>query len=220
MTDIPDLELNKARAAAALTPAAREVHQWVLRDFAETGHAPDRTDLDRAARDHGIKLDAALSELAGRDALALDERGEIRAAYPFSPTPTRHRVTWDGGPSGYAMCAIDALGMSAMLDIPVTINSAEPGTERPVSVHVDHDTARWTPDTAVVFAGRTGEDHCPSADRTCGHINFFTSADAAHEWAANNPGITGTVMNQDQALAGGIAEFGTLMRPGEQDAKQ
>jgi hypothetical protein len=129
---------------------------------------------------------------------------EIRAAYPFSPVPTRHHVTWAHGPGVYAMCAIDALGMSAMLGHPVTVISTEPGTEHEVIVQVDHVTARWNPNTAVVFAGATGDGCCPSVDRTCGHINFFTTAEAARAWAARNPGVTGNVLNRDQALAPGI----------------
>ncbi|MGW5721473.1 organomercurial lyase [Amycolatopsis sp. NPDC003865] len=220
MTDLPDLELDKASAAASLSPAARAVHRWVQTVFAETGRAPSRTDLERAAREHtadaGVDPDAVVAELTGRDVLAVDERGEIRAAYPFSPVPTRHKVTWEAGPTVYAMCAIDALGMSAMLGLPVTITSAEPDTERTVTVTVDHDTARWEPTTAVIFAGHTDGDTacCPSVDRTCGHINFFTTADAAHAWAANNPRITGAVLDRHQALATGIAEFGALIRAG------
>lgn len=214
MTELPDLELNKGRAAAALTPSTQRLHRLVLTVFAETGRAPARTDLQRMARDHAIACGPALTELTTRDVLAVDERDEIRAAYPFSPAPTRHRVTWDGAAGAYAMCAIDALGMSAMLGVPVTISSSEPGAERTVTVTVDHDTARWHPDTAVVFAGHTGGDTacCPSVDRTCGHINVFTTADAARAWAANNPGVTGVVLDQDQALANGIAEFGALLR--------
>ena len=65
------------------------------------------------------------AELAGRDVIAFDADGEIRAAYPFSPTPTPIQVSWEGGPAAYAMCAIDALGISAMLGRPVTITAAE-----------------------------------------------------------------------------------------------
>lgn len=200
-----ELNLKKAAAAGALSPAARAAHRWILRTFAETGRAPARADLDRTVRDH-------VSELVELDVLAVDEHGEIRAAYPFSPIPTRHRVTWDDGPAGYALCAIDALGMSAMLGVPVTITSTEPSTGRTVVVRVDGDTACWEPTTTVVFAGRTGVDCCPSVDSTCGHINFFTTPAAAHDWATRNPGVTGTVLDQDQALAAGIGEFGALLR--------
>ncbi|MFF5990668.1 MULTISPECIES: alkylmercury lyase family protein [Prauserella] len=162
----------------------------------------------------------ALIVLTGRGVLAVDERGEIRAAYPFSHAPTRHRVTWDGAESTvYAMCAIDALGISAMLGIPITVTSTEPGTDRTVTVQVDHDTARWHPDTTVVCAGTTGDACGPSVDRTCGHINFFTTPDAAH-WTARNHDVTGVVLDQDEALASAVAEFGALLRPAGQEAQQ
>lgn len=212
-SDSPNLGLNKACAAAELTPAARAVHRLVLEAFTRTGRAPARSDLERAARDRGLAPSTTLSELATRDVIALDEQGEIRAAYPFSPVPTRHRVRWKGGSGAYAMCAIDALGMSAMLGVPVTISSSEPGTERAVTVEVDHDSAHWQPNSAVVFAGNTGDTCCPSADRTCDHINFFTTPDAAHTWAADHPAITGALLDQDHALACGVAEFGLLLRP-------
>jgi hypothetical protein len=212
--ELADLELNKASDAAALTLTAREVHRWILTSFAETGRAPGRADLQRAAQQHGAEVHATLAELTRADVLAFDDRGEIRAAYPFSPTPTRHRITWDDGGNGYAMCAIDALGTSAMLGVPVTITSTEPGANRTVTIHVDHDTARWQPGTAVVFAGQTGNACCPSVDRTCCHINFFTTTGAARDWAARNPDVTGVVLDQGQALAAGIAEFGALLRKG------
>jgi hypothetical protein len=214
MTEVPNLELNKRRAAAALTTPARRMHQLVLTAFAETGRAPRRADLERNTRERGIDPGPALTELTERDVLAVDEQGEIRAAYPFSPIPTRHRITWVGGADVvYAMCAIDALGMSAMLGVPVTITSTEPGTGHTVTVQVDHDTACWHPDTAAVFAGTTDDACCPSVDRTCRHINFFTTPDAARAWATRHPDITGVVLDQDQAIASAVAEFGALLHP-------
>jgi hypothetical protein len=212
MTESADLMLNKCEAAAALTPAARHLHQSVLTTFADTGHPPRRVDLDRTAQQCGIDPAVALTELTARDVLAVDSRGEIRAAYPFSPTPTPHVVTWPGGPTTYAMCAVDALGISAMLARPVTITSTEPGTGATITVQLDGDRARWNPRTAVVFAGASAEVCCASVDRTCGHINFFTTRAAARRWAAARPDLTGVVLTQRRALAHGIAEFGTLLQ--------
>jgi len=109
------------------------------------------------------------------------------------------------------MCAIDALGMSAMLGRPVTIAASEPGTGHLVTVHADRHQARWDPKTAVVFTG-TGGEGCHAADRSCGYINFFTTARAAHKWARSNPAVVGRVMRQAGALSTGIAEFETLMQ--------
>lgn len=213
MAEHLDLGLDKASATVALSPDARRLQVFVLSRFADTGRPPSRADLVRLAREHGADPQAVLAELAESDVVLFDTAGEVRAAYPFSPTPTAIRVSWDGGPTAYAMCAIDALGMSAMLDRPVVITASEPGTGRTVTVEVDHDQARWTPATAVVYNGAINDPCCPSADRTCGHINFFTSADAAQRWAARHSDITGTILDQAQALDLGIAEFGALMRP-------
>lgn len=203
--------LDKAAATAALTTAARRVHLYVLRAFAETGRAPARAELVRVAADAGADPEAVLGELAERDVVAFDAAGEIRAAYPFSPAPTAIRVTWDGGPAVYAMCAVDALGMSAMLGRPVTITAAEPDTGVAVTVRADGDTASWTPDTAVVLACATADACCPSVDRTCGSINFFATAGAAGDWAARHPEVAGTVLGQQKALAEGVAQFGPLL---------
>ena len=110
------------------------------------------------------------------------------------------------------MCAIDAPGISAMLGRPVTITAAGPGTGRTVTVHADGGQARWDPPGAVVFAGTTGGGGCHAADRTCGHINFFTSAQAARTWARASPAVTGTVTGQSRALSAGVAEFGAFMQ--------
>jgi Alkylmercury lyase len=206
--------LNQGRCAVVLTPPARHVHLAVLGAFAETGRAPLRAELERIARGQSADPGAVLAELAGRDMLAFDGNGEIRAAYPFSPSPTPVQVTWEGGPRVYAMCAIDALGISAMLDRPVTITAREPDSGRPVTVKVDRNQARWRPRRAGVFSGTVGDADgacCASADRSCGYVNFFTSARAARAWASCHPEVTGTTLGQAQALRQGVAGFGTLM---------
>src|SRR5262249_46673907 len=163
---------------------------------------------ERIARADGADPAAALAELAARDVVAFGADGEIRAAYPFSPVPTLIQVRWAGGPLSYAMCAIDALGISAMLGRPVTITATEPGTGRIVTVHANRDRAQWDPRRAVVFAGTTGDQGCLAVDRACGYINFFISARAARAWVGRRPGITGTVLSQARALREGVAEFG------------
>jgi len=78
-----------------------------------------------------------LGALHAEDFLQLDAGGQIRAAYPFSAVPTPHRVDLDGGPRVHAMCAIDALGIAAMIHAAVTITSADPHTGGPVTITSD-----------------------------------------------------------------------------------
>jgi hypothetical protein len=203
---------NRGCRADGLSGPARQVHRAVLAAFARTGQPPARSELERLARSPDVSLAAVLAELAETDAMAFDAGGEIRAAYPFSPIRTPIRVNWASGPAAYAMCAIDALGMSAMLGRPVTITAAEPGTGRIITIRAHGDRARWQPRTAVVFAGSAGDACRPSADRACGHINFFTTAQAARAWARSHPEITGRLLTRQGALDIGIAEFGTLLQ--------
>jgi hypothetical protein len=207
-----------ATRARRLSGPARQLHQAVLAAFTATGQPPPAADLDRLIRSGGGDPAQVRAELTQADLLAFTTDGEIRAAYPFSPAPTPIRVSWNGGPEVYAMCAIDALGMSAMLGRPVAITATEPCTGCAISVAVDGDQARWAPRTGVVFAGDAGDPGCLSADRCCGYISFFTTGRAARAWARRHPEVTGTVLRRDGALRIGITTFGALLQPAGVDA--
>jgi hypothetical protein len=194
---LPELELKKAQGAAGLTPAARRAHRDILRGFARAGRPPSRAELPPGT-------DVALAELLDADLIVLNAAGEIAAAYPFSATPTAHRLSLADGTAVYAMCAIDALGASAMLGQLVTVTSTEPGSGARITVRVDGDTADWRPAGAVLYAARTGDCCAPSAVRSCGYINFFTTEHAARAWAGRHPELTGVVLGQVEALACGM----------------
>lgn len=205
--------------AGRLSGPARRVHQAVLAAFTTAGQPPPAAEIERLASAAGGDPDRVRAELTDADLLAFTPGGQVRAAYSFSPVPTQVRVGWAGGPPRvYAMCAIDALGLSAMLGQPVTITAAEPDTGRPVSVRVDAGHARWTPRTAVVFSGDAGDPGCPLVDRCCGYISFFSTGRAARAWARRHREITGTVLRRDAALRHGIAAFGTLLQSPAGDA--
>jgi hypothetical protein len=118
------------------------------------------------------------------------------------------------------MCAIDALGVSAMLGRPVAITASEPDTGRVITVTVDAGHARWAPRTAVVFAGDAGGPDRPSADRCCGYISFFSTGRAARAWAGRHPEVSGVVLRRDAALRIGIETFGALLQPAGLDAAE
>jgi len=188
----------------------RAVHQAVLRSFVQSGAAPDIAALaDHAAP---FEVSQVLAELADGDFLCLDHAGQITAAYPFSALPTRHRVQIAGNAAVFAMCAIDALGISAMTGLPVVIESADLSTGEPVTVDVDGASSTWDPVTAVAYVGRTGGECAgPSASVCCGYINFFATRAAAAAWAASHPEIVGGILGQDRALQVGIGIFGQLL---------
>ncbi len=142
-----------------------------------------------------------MAELVAGDAVVLGHDGAVVAAYPFSATPTLHRVAVDGGPRVYAMCAVDALGMSAMLARPVTIAAREPDTDLQIRVRVDGEQATFEPPTTVVYAGTTGKGCCGrAAQQRCGTINFFTTAYARHHPTVADPNIGSVALLRPAAI--------------------
>ena len=187
----------------------RAVHQAVLRSFVRTGVPPDSASL----AEHAAPFDvvAVLAELASNDFLCVDQAGQITAAYPFSARPTRHRARPAGSAAVFAMCAIDALGISAMTGRAVVIESADPSTGQQITVNVDGATSTWDPDTSVVYVGRErGDCAGPSASVCCEYINFFTTGGTAAAWADCHPEIRGGILSQSHALQVGIGIFGQL----------
>lgn len=186
--------------------SARAVHRTILRTFANTGTAPTRAQLG----DH-----PSLETLAANDIIGIDDTGDIAYAYPFSTRPTAHYVQLPGGARPYAMCAIDALGIPAMLDTDAVITSRDSYTGEPITVTVTNHgaTASWLPTEAIVFLG--SRTHCcttTSAQSCCGYLNFFTSHRNALAWAAEHPEIHGVVLDRDQALDVGMRYFGDLLQ--------
>ncbi|WP_212592160.1 MULTISPECIES: alkylmercury lyase family protein [unclassified Pseudonocardia] len=185
------------------------MHQAVLRHFAATGIAPARRVLAPVAARSGRTAGQVLAELAAEDFLTLDEAGGIRAAYPFSAVPTGHRVRIDRV-QVWAMCAIDALGIPAMLDTDVVISSSDPVTAELVTVTSRGKAMVWQPHSAVVFVGqRPGGG--PAATACCEAVNFFTSDTTARTWISGHPGVPGRIVGQAEAEHLGAHTFGPLL---------
>jgi hypothetical protein len=197
--------------AVALGPVEKAVRQQILITFAVTGRPPTTADLAPLAID-GRDIEEVLAELHRLDTIRLD-RGRIAVAYPFSAAETRHRVRI-GGPGGlavFAMCAVDALGISAMLGGRETvIESVDAASGDPITVTTRAGRTRWQPAGAVVFVS-TAAGSGPSADCCCGDLNFFTDPASARAWTTSHPEVAGQLLDQDDAerLAGDL--FGHLL---------
>ncbi len=103
--------------------------------------------LRAAAHRFDVDFERAVARFAQRDLVHLDG-GEIAVAYPFSGRPTPHRVWIDGRAEPvFAMCALDALGIAPMLNLPAEILSRDPLGGGEVWVRIDPgDGAWWEPE--------------------------------------------------------------------------
>jgi Alkylmercury lyase len=198
-------------AARPASPIERAAHQAILRAFATTAGPPSADDLDQLAATPEIPIRQVLNNLHELDVIRLDDFGRISSVYPFSATPTPHRVQIVDGAQVYAMCAIDALGISAMLAGRATvITSIDPHTVEPITVTVDGEHVVADPDSTVVFIGAQSAQG-PSADTCCNYLNFFTDRQSAQTWATANPHVEGTLLDLAAATQCGAAIFAPLL---------
>jgi hypothetical protein len=143
--------LDKCERASRLSRPGRLACRAILRASARTGQPLCRADLKEVASAAGVEPAAALAELDRADLDRARPHGELLAAYPFSAAPTAHRLILGAGVSVHAMCAIDVLGVSAMLGQPVTVTSAQPDTGRSPSGSTATRRPGWsaTPSTSA-----------------------------------------------------------------------
>ncbi len=111
-------------AQAKLSELEDRARRYILRHFAHTGQPPRLREIQRHLQLASQK--AAVTILTGLHAADLIAYNpttvRIAAAYPFSSTPTAHRVRI-GDRTLHALCAIDALGIPFMLDVLALIRS-------------------------------------------------------------------------------------------------
>jgi len=156
-----------------------------------------------------------MGALAARDLVHRDPgTGGVAVAYPFSGTPTRHRVRLSTGAEVFAMCAIDALGIAFMLDQPTTVHSTDPTPARRSRRQSAPTTPGGTPaDANVILAGVPAVAGSQSARCTCPHTNFIASPQSGEDQPQQAGEITGQLLSMPDAIAIARETFGTLLSP-------
>lgn len=216
MTDLTNLtrftDGSIAGRQERLPGPLRGLHRDVLRRFLATGAPPTARWLRQAATDAGLDASAAVDELSAADAVHV-VNGVVAVAYPFSGTPTPHRVELDGLPAVYAMCAIDALGLPAMAGRDGRITSADPADRTPIEVTVCVGAWSWTPAGTVVVAARATDcgTGCGSFEVMCPHTVFHASPESAQAYLARHGGLDAQILDQHSAVECGLLNFGTLL---------
>ena len=215
MTDLDNLtrftDGSIASRQARLSAPLRDLHRAVLRRFLDTGSAPTARWVRQAALDAGLDA-SAVDKLAAADAVHA-VNGVVAVAYPFSGTPTPHRVELDGLPAVHAMCAIDALGLPAMAGRDGQITSADPHDGTPIEITVHDGTWSWTPAGAVVVAGRATDcgAGCGSFEAMCPNTVFHASRESAQASLSGRGGLDAEILDQDTAVECGRLNFGPLL---------
>lgn len=192
------------------TPVEDRVRSTLLRLYGETGRAPRVGDLAACAGVSEAVITPTLASLKTRDLVVLDaDGGSIVGAYPFTDRDTEHRVRL-GDRTLNAMCAIDALGVGAMYERDVDINSRCRNCGVPIAITTRGNgraIGDVQPATAVVWSGIRYEDGC-AASSLCTVIAFFCSDAHLEGWrTARHPETRGFRLSIDEALQAGRAIF-------------
>ena len=164
----------------------RRLHRALIDAVLETGDAPSPTVLADQLGTSPEAVRDGLRRLEAADYLALDADGRVTCLYPLSATPTPHAVVVNGA-RRFAMCAIDALGMPAMLGQELDIEGRCAVCEVPIALRVRPGmVATVAPRTAMVVARRDEAEPafaacCPFTVFVCGreHADRFMSRIAA-----------------------------------------
>jgi Alkylmercury lyase len=231
MTD--ELEVRVARMVvpargvqdrqAVLPGPLQAFHRALLGAFLAGAGPPDRSVVGQLAAELALEPRAALAVLGAADLVRTDPAtSRVSVAYPFSAVPTSHRVELAGGPTVYAMCALDALGVPLMTCRNGRISSADPSSGQPITVTVDDRGWRWRPATTMVLAGTAAVgDACSRvADCCCPHINFHASPRDADDYRRAHPALAAELLDQAEAIEAARRGFAGLLHrePGDDPA--
>ena len=194
---------------ARLSGEERALYRWLIERFARA-MPPTAAQLDAQVQALALDTNAALAALAREDLVHTDDEGAVTVAYPFSARARGHQVAFDGRVV-QAMCAIDALGIAAMLDQPIEVRSHDPISGREIRVHATPEAvASWQPETAVVLAGSSSCEG-PSYCGCCDVLNFFESTENARRYLREHANVQGMPISIPEAAAAGRAIFGAIL---------
>lgn len=216
---------NLTLRRAQLPVPIQQLHGRILAAIAGTGQNPSAAQVQQWATSLGVQAADALRALADAELLFLNDTAgpaesagaaglalpAVRGGVPFSDGgSSAHRVQIAGGPEVAANCAVDALGISAMLGTDTQVHSRDPLTGDVITATSNDEHWTWQPATAVVFVGSNGSGK-PLTQSCCPVINFFTDEANARIYQQRHH-LQGEVLSMSEATEAGALVFGDLLR--------
>lgn len=189
------------------------IRRLILQAYAVEGEAPEFSEIVAASGLAPEVVAATLRRLAERDLVVLDRAGHVAGAYPFTDRHTEHRVEV-GEVAFTAMCAIDALGIGAMLGRNGAIRSTCRLCRRSLSIRTESrgvDLGGVEPPEIVVWSGHHYANGC-AASSLCVVQAFFCGGDHLETWRASGPAGAekGVCLTLSEALQVGRAIFAPM----------
>jgi hypothetical protein len=178
-------ENMEEKVGRGLSVDENDVRRYLLIQTPVLGRIPSREEIkEKFAGLTEEKLATILNRLDRLDVIHFDEdKNNVIAAYPFSGPGTSHVVSLGRKEfrNVYAMCAIDALGLSFMFDCDISIKSLCFHCKKKIGIDVkDGQIIFLNPRDTVVWCDME-YSNC-AATSLCKNINFFSSEEHYEEW--------------------------------------
>ncbi|HUJ78987.1 MAG TPA: organomercurial lyase [Nitrospiria bacterium] len=129
--------LQREQRLAQLTEAEREAWRYLIAAYPERGRAAYAEEIQSALNWDDLKAaEQAIAHLEQLDLIAL-QGGLVATVYPYSVNPTLHEVHFPSKPEWqpvYAASAIDALGVSSLVEQEVAVESKCAYCDAPIHV--------------------------------------------------------------------------------------
>jgi hypothetical protein len=131
--------------------------------------------------------DQVLANIVNAKLIVLDADGNPAGAYPFTSEEREHKVHVNDV-TVHCMCALDALSVSPMFNLPTVIDSRCRVTGEPV--HLEQNGSDFNAGTLDVWFGinwgATASDTVCAAS-LCMEMMFLANEKVAREWCAESP---------------------------------
>ena len=194
----------------------RRVHRALIDTVLMTGLVPPVSELADQLGTSTEEIHKSLGALEVADYLALGVDGQVSCLYPLSATPTLHVVLVESD-RRFAMCAIDALGIPAMLDRDLDIDGRCAVCDVSIALRVRPGAIiSVTPPTTMVVARRDEAE--PAFAACCPFTVFVCGQDHADQFVRRVAGtqalsLAEALMDAEEIFGGLLSEVIPANRP-------
>ena len=198
------LEDMEGKFGQGLSKDENSVRHYILSQSPILGSIPSVEEINKEFTQlKQEEIHEILKTLDKIDVIHLDEdiKTKIIAAYPFSGKKTAHLIKFRTNEYKdiYSMCAIDALGISFMLNCDISIDSKCFHCNDEVKIRIeDNEIIYLNHENPMVWFDM--EYSCCAATSLCKNINFFSSPHHFKEWQQDKPTRKGSLLQIQEAF--------------------
>lgn len=155
----------------------------LLNSYVQQGRTLTRSEV----ADFVDNAEQSLTNIVGSKLVVVDADGNPSGAYPFTSEEREHKVHVNGV-TAHCMCALDALAVSPMFNIPTVIDSQCRVTSEPI--HLEQNGTELSGGTLNAWFGinwGAAASDLVCAESLCMEMMFLANEDVARKWLAESP---------------------------------